>query len=100
MAAMPPIVAGYRRSVSSGDPNGTAQPGAADAAVPARVLGQVLLMVGLGVVEGPGGGDLGGDGPVAAGGEHRLERVSRRLGRLPLQLGVGVGRRPVLRAVV
>src|SRR5205823_14575603 len=84
-------------SVRAGDSHGAAEPGAADPAVAAGILGQVLLMVGLGVVEGAGGGDLGGDGPVAAGGEHRLEGVPGGLGRLPLQLGVGVGGGPVLR---
>src|SRR5690349_12160531 len=46
--------------------------GAADAAVAGRVLGQVLLVIVLGVVELAGRDDLGGDRAIALGGEGLL----------------------------
>src|ERR1700722_15387031 len=60
---------------------------APEAAIPARVLGQVLLVVILGVIERAGLGDFGGDGPVPGRGERSLERVAR------CQRSVALGRR-------
>src|SRR5690606_18439780 len=79
-----------------------AHTGAADAAVAHRVLLQVLLVVGLGGVEGAvvGRQDLGGDGAVAGGGQDALEGAPGGLGGALLLGGVGVDRRPVLGADV
>src|SRR3954464_14644401 len=60
----------------AGYSDGAAHAGAADAAVTIRVLGEVLLVIVLGVVELSGIGDLRRDLAVATGGKHRLERVT------------------------
>ncbi len=68
--------ASRRRSVAGDQPDRAGYAGSADAAVAAGVLGQVLLMVVLGVVEGRRAGDLGGDRPVAGPVEHGLVAVA------------------------
>src|SRR5262249_29151043 len=56
----------------SADPGRAADAGAAEPAIPAGVLGEILLVVVLGVEELRRGRDLGGDGGVAARGEGGL----------------------------
>src|SRR5690606_2228152 len=89
-------------SLGGCDAHRTGDAGAAQAAVAVGILGvrQVLLVVGLGEVEGAGGGDLGGDGAVAGGGQGLLVGLAGGLGRLALGLGVGVDGRAVLGADV
>src|SRR5262249_15663558 len=53
------------RALRELDADGAGDAGAAEAAVAAGILGQVLLVVVLGVVELGRGDDLGGDGAVA-----------------------------------
>src|SRR5207244_3449890 len=75
-------------------------PGRAVAAVAVRVLGEVLLVVALGVEELAERLDLGGHGAVAELSEFAGERLRRLLGdRLLLIIGV-VDARPVLSADV
>jgi len=52
----------------STDASRTGDPRAAEPAVAVRILGEVLLVVILGVIEGRRLADLGGDGAVAGGG--------------------------------
>src|SRR6478672_9627981 len=54
--------------------------GATEPAVAVRVRGEVLLVIRLGVVEGPGLHDLGGDVAEAGVRQHLLEHVARVLG--------------------
>src|ERR1700694_2604065 len=77
-----------------------ADPGSAQAAVAARILREVLLMVVLGVVELRRRNNLGRDGSVAGLLEFALKRIARGLGRCPLRVGVVVDPRSVLRADV
>src|SRR3954462_14630610 len=63
-------------SGGAGYSDGAAHAGAADAAVTVGVLGEVLLVIVLGVVEVSGISDLGCDLAVATRGKHRLERVT------------------------
>src|SRR5262249_29069569 len=69
-------------------------------AIAVRVLRQVLLVVGLRVVELVGGLDLGGDVAVAGGPELLLIALERRLGSLALSLVRPQNQRAVLRADV
>src|SRR6185312_12389353 len=89
-----------RASGFDADADGAAHAGAADAAVAARILRQVLLVVVLGVVELGRVDDLGGDRAVA--GALQLGRIglARRLGRLALRVAVDVERAAILRAGV
>src|SRR5262245_23892039 len=86
------------RHKSAGD--GAAHAGAAEPAVAARVLVQVLLVVVLREVEGRRLADLGGDRAEAGLAERARVGVARRLGRLALRLAVGVDGRAVLGADV
>src|SRR6185503_20184149 len=72
--------------------------GAAQAAVPVGVLGQVLLVVVLGVVERAGGRDLGGDLAVAGGAQALGEELLGGLDGLALGVVGVVGRGAVLAA--
>src|SRR5271166_3969809 len=65
-----------------------AHAGAAEAAIAERVLGEILLVIVLGVVERRRVTDLRGDGAVALGLELLLVHRKRRLGGAPL-LGTG-----------
>src|SRR5438105_13793917 len=65
---------------------GAGHAGAAQAAVPARILGQVLLVVVLGVIERRLGGDLRRDLPVPRLRQRLLILLARRFGRLPLRI--------------
>src|SRR5579872_4523728 len=96
----PPASAGGGRASGSdpGDPRRAGHAGAAEAAVAARVLGEVLLVVVLGVVEGPNLGDLGADLAVAGLAERSLEAVPCRLGGGQLLVGRRVDGRAVLGA--
>src|SRR5450631_1771800 len=72
-------------------------------AVAAGVLVQVLLVVALGVVEGPGllrGPYLGGDVAKTVAPQHVLESLAGCQGRRLLEGGRPVDRAPVLRADV
>src|SRR3954454_19197367 len=73
---------------------------AAEAAVAVGHLGEVLLVVVLGVVEVGGVDDLRADVAVAGVAELLLVGVARRLGGGALSIGVGVDARPVLGADV
>src|SRR5207248_9528568 len=73
-----------------------AHAGAAQPAVAAGHLVEVLLVVVLGVVEGRRVADLGGDLAVALGPQPLLIAVPRGLGRGALGVGVGVDRGAVL----
>src|SRR4051794_22847095 len=79
---------------------GAAHAGPAQPAVAVGHLVQVLLVVGLGVVEGTGWRDFGGDVAVAGVLQPRGELVARGLGRRLLLGAVVVERRAVLRAHV
>src|SRR5258707_8458870 len=70
--------------------------GAADAAVAPRVLGEVLLVIVLGVVELERLTDLGRDRSVARLREDRLVGRLGRQGGAALSLAVAVDRRAVL----
>src|SRR5579871_3214824 len=83
-----------------GETRRTPYPGAAEAAVASGILGQVLLVVVLGVVERRGGDDLGRDRAVARGRERLLVGRARGLRGAPLGRRVTVDRRAVLRADV
>ncbi len=65
-----------RASAGFGEADRAAQPGAAEAAVAAGVLRQVLLVVVLGVIEGGRRQDLGGDLAVPRGVQHVLVHVA------------------------
>src|SRR5215218_697480 len=80
------------------EPHGARDARAAEPAIAVRVLLEVLLVVRLGVVERPGLGELRRDLAVAAGGEPRLVRRARFLGRAPLLLARPVDGGAVLRA--
>src|SRR5215211_271867 len=82
------------------EPDRARDAGAAQAAVAVRVLGQVLLVVGLGVVERAGGGDLGRDHAVTGRAQRRLVAVPRRLDRGALLVRAVVDGGAVLRADV
>src|SRR5690349_10268897 len=74
--------------------------GASEPAVPVRVLGQVLLVVVLGVVERAGGCDLGRDLAVAGALQALGEGLLRGLDRRALGVVGVVGRGAVLGADV
>src|SRR5206468_8934212 len=88
MSAHPELVEGcglcelcVRSSSCSGsDANRAAHAGAAEAAIPVRILREVLLMVVLGVVELGRRLDLRRDRAVSRRGQLLLERVARSLG--------------------
>src|SRR5438874_10356130 len=82
------------------DADGTGHAGSAEPAIPVRILGQILLMVLLGVIELRRLDDLGRDRSVPGGCQLRLVRVARRLGRAPLIVVVAVDPRSILRADV
>src|SRR5690606_31988142 len=82
--------------LGGGEADGARHAGAAQPAVAVGHLVQVLLVVALGEVEGPGRGDLGGDLAVAGGGQHLLVAIAGRLGGRPLDVVDRVDRRPVL----
>ena len=71
---------------SGGQSDRTGHPGAAEAAIAARILGEILLMVILGEIERPRRDDLRRDRPVAA--RFQRLRVSLLGGqrRFPLRL--------------
>ena len=75
-------------------------PGPLEAAVAARVLVQVLLVVLLGVEELACGSQLGGDGPLAGVGQSLAEHLERGGGLGLLLVGGHVDRGPVLGAVI
>src|SRR5271154_4598139 len=77
-----------------------AHTGAAQTAIAAGILGQVLLVVILCVVELGRRQDLGGDHAVAGGGQPLLIGVARRLGGTPIGVVVIVDAGPVLGADV
>src|SRR3972149_53384 len=83
-----------------GDSLRAADAGAAEAAVPAGILREVLLVIVLRVVELGGLADLARFRAVARPAERRLIRVARGEGRAQLLLAVAVDRRPVLGAHV
>src|SRR4029453_18370477 len=80
--------------------DGAAHARAAETAVSARVLREILLVIRLGVVELGRGGDLGRDRVEAALPERRLVAVARRLSGAALLVVVPVDRGAVLRADV
>src|SRR5262249_49971492 len=93
------VVAARRgsRSARGGDPPLARDAGARGPAVAARILGEVLLVIALGVVERRGWSDLRGDHAVPGTLERRLVRFAGgERGRL-LGLAVRVDRRAVLR---
>src|SRR5690349_15812713 len=92
-----PMLPTYPRP-PAGSTTGHTRP--AEPAVPVGVLGQVLLVVILGVIERPGRGDLGRDLAVAGVGQRLVVGVARRPGGSRLLVGEGVDSRPVLRADV
>jgi hypothetical protein len=71
-------------------PDGTSDPRPPQPAIPARILGQILLVVVLGVVELAGRHDLGGDPLVAGVPELGLIRLARPFGGLALRVVVVV----------
>src|SRR2546426_12042212 len=79
---------------------GTGDAGTAEPAVASRILGEVLLVIILGVVERRRVGNLGGDAPEARVVQAILERLPRCLGGALLLRRKGVHRRAVLRADV
>src|SRR5579885_2160583 len=83
-----------------GDPDRAADAGAAQPAIAVRVLGQVLLVIILGVVEGPGLGDLRGDRAIARRRQPLLIAVAGLLGRAALRRREGIDGGAVLRAHV
>src|SRR5437764_2331073 len=83
-----------------GQPDRAAHAGPAQAAVAVRVLGEVLLVVGLGVIELAGRRDLGRDLAVAGLRQLVAVRAPRQLRRLVLLLAVVEDRRAVLGARV
>src|SRR5712664_4119294 len=94
-----------RFAVSLGRPGrlqtgGADDAGAAEAAVAGGVLGEVLLVIVLGVVELGGVDDLGGDLVVTRRREPTLVRSARGLGHAPLGGRVHVDPRAVLGADV
>src|SRR5262249_46202196 len=80
--------------------HGAGDAGPAESAIAVRVLRQILLVVGLRVVERPRLGDLRRDLAVTGARELRLEELTRCLGRRPLRVPRRVDRRAVLRADV
>ena len=62
--------------------------GAAQPAIAPGVLGQVLLVVVLGVVEGAGRQDLRGDRPVTLGGERPATSLAEALHELQVSHGL------------
>src|SRR6476646_770470 len=86
--------------LTRGDADRARDAGPAQAAVAARVLGQVLLVVGLGVVERARRRDLSADLAVAGLAQALLEHRGAVLRRLRLRVGERVDRRAVLRADV
>src|SRR5579863_7707070 len=73
---------------------------AADAAIAVRILGEVLLVVVLGVVERRRAGDLGGDWLEPARGEGGVVALARALGGLALPWRRREDRGPILGADV
>ena len=51
----------YEASAAHADPDRAGHAGAAEAAIAARILGEILLVIVLGEIERSGLGDLGGD---------------------------------------
>src|SRR4051794_3353586 len=90
----------YRLARLGLKPDRAAHARAAQTAVATGVLLQILLVVGLGEVEGPGGRDLGGDLAHPGRGQTLLVGVARGLGRRALLVVGVVDGRPVLRADV
>src|SRR5262245_48421999 len=84
------------RSGGLHDADRAAHSGAADAAVPAGILGEVLLVVVLGVEELGRVPDLGGDALVPRRGENLLVGLARGLGVAALLVVEGVDGAPVL----
>jgi hypothetical protein len=76
----------------------TGHTGAGQAAIAERVLGQILLVVGLGEIERPGLGDLGGDAAATVGSERLLVGIPGAQRRGALGFGCPVDGRAVLRA--
>src|SRR4051794_9943004 len=91
---------GMEASLLGAQPDRAGHARAAQAAVPVRVLGQVLLVVLLGVVERAGRRDLRRDLPVAGAGQPLREHGLGGLRRLALGVVGGVDRRSVLGADV
>src|SRR5262245_34569757 len=86
------------QSARLGDAGRTADAGSADPAVAPGILGEVLLVVVLGVVERRGIADLGRDLAVAGLGQRLLKRRARAPGGLLLRVPVTVDRGSILRA--
>src|SRR5690606_19588732 len=82
--------------LEAGDADGAGHAGATEPAVPARVLGEVLLVVVLRVIERRQRPDLGRDLAEAGVEQPALEGLARPLGRLPLGLAREVDARAVL----
>src|SRR5690349_21754299 len=99
----PPPPSGSAPAARNCQPNRASNPSSPEPTIPTGVLGQVLLVVVLGVVEGMRGvrvEDLGGDRAVPGSGELLLVGRERGLGRLALLLVGGNDQRPVLGAHV
>src|SRR5688572_26336322 len=79
---------------------GTGHAGAAEAAVTAGILGEVLLVIVLGVVELRRGAELGGDRPVALCLQGFLVDFLRTGCRLRLRITICIDGGAVLRAGV
>src|SRR5262249_19712401 len=88
------------KSRTSLEPDRARHAGATNAAVAPRVLGQVLLVIVLGVIERGRVEDLGGDPAVAPLRQHPLVGIARGLGEPALLRRVDVDARAVLRADV
>src|SRR5688572_26071945 len=78
----------------------TRHAGSADPAVAVGILGQVLLMVVLGVIEFAGLSELGRDFSVTGFGEHLLVSGARNFGCAALLVSVPVDGGSILRAGV
>src|SRR5207237_7204994 len=86
--------------VARTESGGTGHSGAAEAAVAARIPGEVLLVIVLGVIEGRLGGDLRRDPTVPGLRQRLLVLLARRFGGLLLRLAGRVDRGAILRADV
>src|SRR5215207_936349 len=78
---LPPLRRGLRLLRPRAQPDGAGDAGAAQSAVAAGVLREVLLVVRLGVVERAGGSDLGHDLAQSGVVQRRLVAVARSLDR-------------------
>src|SRR6478752_3402641 len=87
-------------SVGAGEADRTAHAGPAQSAVTTRVLGEVLLVVVLGVEERRRCDDLRGDRRESRRVELLLEHLARRLGRVELRAPEAIDPGAVLRADV